>query len=42
MADFAHPDLEHPGNVDPHGDYNDVYKHKWRVYKDGRIEYKGK
>ena len=40
--DSWHPDLEHPGDVDPHWDYNDVYKHKWRVYKDGRIEYKGK
>ena len=33
--DSWHPDLNHPGDIDPHWDYNDVFGHKWRVFPDG-------
>ena len=35
--DSFHPDLNHPGDVDPHWDYNDGNGHKWRIFK-GRVE----
>ena len=35
--DSWHPDLNHPGDVKPHWDYNDSAGHKWRVFPD-RIE----
>lgn len=33
--DSWHPDLDHPGDIDPHWDYNDMFGHKWRVFPDG-------
>ena len=33
--DSWHPDLNHPGDINPHWDYNDVFGHKWRVFPDG-------
>ena len=35
--DSWHPDLDHPDGIDPHWDYTDIYKNKWRVFPD-RIE----
>ena len=32
--DSWHPDLKHPDNIGPHWDYNDIFKHKWRVFPD--------
>ena len=32
--DSWHPDLDHPEGIDPHWDYTDVFKHKWRVFPD--------
>ena len=29
----------YPDGIDPHWDYNDVYGHKWRIFKGGRIEF---
>lgn len=37
VRDSWHPDLDHPGDIEPHWDYNDIFKHKWRVFPN-RIE----
>jgi len=31
-------DLNHPPPIDPHWDYRDANKRRFRVYEDGRIE----
>ena len=35
QKDSWHPDLNHPGDIKPHWDYNDGFGHKWRVFPDG-------
>ncbi|RMD66214.1 hypothetical protein D6833_01785, partial [Candidatus Parcubacteria bacterium] len=41
-GESLHPDLHHPPPIGPHWDYVDPEGDSWRIFPDGRTEWKPK